>query len=145
MQQNPAHRDTAHKPGHGRRVLVTGSRTWTDTAVIRDALAQVWHPAAVLVSGANPRGADRLAEQCWTAWGGTVERHPANWDQHGRAAGIRRNQHMIGLGADLCLAFIRNNSPGATHCATTTHQAGIPTTIHRADEADRAAEKEQTR
>jgi hypothetical protein len=36
-----------------RRILVTGSRTWTDTAVIRAALATVWHPKTVLVSGAR--------------------------------------------------------------------------------------------
>ena len=54
-----------HQPAAAapRRVLVTGSRTWTDTGTIRDALASVWGDgAAVLVSGARPRGADRLAE-----------------------------------------------------------------------------------
>jgi hypothetical protein len=46
-----------------RRVLVTGSRTWADTAAIRDALAAVWGDGtAVLVSGACPTGADQLAE-----------------------------------------------------------------------------------
>ena len=41
-------------PAAARRVLVTGSRTWTDTGTIRDALAfaSVWGDgAAVLVSG----------------------------------------------------------------------------------------------
>ena len=38
-----------------RRVLVTGSRAWTDTATMRDALARVWvGGTAVLVSGAGP-------------------------------------------------------------------------------------------
>ena len=76
------------EPGAPRRVLVTGSRTWTDTGAIRDALAAAWGDGdAVLVTGACPRGADRLAEQCWTRWGGQVERHPADWARHGRAAG----------------------------------------------------------
>ena len=30
------------EPGAPRRVLLTGSRTWTDTGAIRDALAAVW-------------------------------------------------------------------------------------------------------
>ena len=113
-----------------RRVLVTGSRTWTDTTIIRQALAVVWHPDTVLVTGACPHGADRLAEQCWEAWGGRVERWPADWDQHGRSAGYRRNQDMVHAGADVCLAFIREHSAGATHCATTAQRAGIPTTVH---------------
>ena len=42
-------------PSAPRRVLVTGPRTWTDTATIRDALASVWgNGDAVLVSGASP-------------------------------------------------------------------------------------------
>lgn len=116
-----------------RRVLVTGSRTWTDTAVIRHALAGVWHPDTILVTGDCPHGADRLAEQCWTRWGGQVERHPAQWQRHGRAAGFRRNQDMVDTRPDACLAFIHRHSPGATHCAHAARRAGIPTTVHRSD------------
>jgi len=63
-----------HQHTTPRRVLVTGSRTWTDTALIRTALAAIWHPRTVLITGACPRGADHLTEQCWSHWGGTVER-----------------------------------------------------------------------
>jgi hypothetical protein len=109
-------------------VLVTGSRTWTDTATIRSALAQVWGDGtAVLVSGACPTGADRIAEQTWTRWGGHVERHPADWARHGRSAGYRRNAAMVTAGADLCLAFIRDGSRGASHTARLAEAAGITT------------------
>lgn len=90
--------------GAGRRVLVTGSRTWTDTAVIRAELARVWGDGdAVLVTGACPTGADALAETCWRVWGGRVERHPADWVRHGRTAGFRRNAAMVAAGAQMCL------------------------------------------
>ena len=114
-----------------RRVLVTGSRTWADTAAIRDALAAVWGDGTgVLVSGACPTGADQLAEQCWTQWGGRVERHPAAWDRHGRGAGFRRNAAMVAAGADVCVAFIRNGSRGASHTAQLAEAAGITTRLH---------------
>jgi hypothetical protein len=97
-----------------RRVLITGSRTWTDLLTIRGALREVWGDGTtVLVSGACPRGADCLAEQVWRQWGGHVQRHPADWARYGRSAGFRRNAEMVTTGAEVCLAFIRDNSAGA--------------------------------
>ncbi|MGH3979878.1 MAG: SLOG family protein, partial [Pseudonocardiaceae bacterium] len=111
-----------------RRVLVTGSRAWIDPVVIRTALRSEWSEGtAVLVTGCCPTGADRLAEQIWVSWGGAVERHPAEWKRYGRTAGFRRNAEMVAAGADVCLAFIRARSSGATHTAELAQAAGIPT------------------
>lgn len=114
-----------------KRVLVTGSRDWGKGSPIQSetlerALADAYAPGAVLVSGACPTGADRLAESAWERWGGVVERHPADW-RSGRSAGPRRNRRMVESGADVCLAFIRNGSPGASGCAKMAEDAGIPT------------------
>jgi hypothetical protein len=96
-----------------RRVLITGSRTWTDLPTIRGALREVWGDGtAVLVSGACPHGADCLAEQVWRQWGGHVQRHLADWARYGRSAGFRRNTEMVTTAAEVCLAFIRDNSAG---------------------------------
>ena len=108
------------------RILVTGSRTWTDEATIRQALARHYRPGAVLVSGACPRGADAIAERIWHELGGQVERHPAEWDRWGRAAGFRRNAEMVRLGASVCMAFIRDRSRGATHTGALAEAAGLP-------------------
>lgn len=133
------------------RILVTGSRTWADKRIIREALATVWHPRNILVHGACPTGADMLAEQCWTHWGGRTEPHPAETvcqpcrddcrhgprrrDRNGRSycpvPPQRRNRLMVEAGADLCLAFIQSKSPGATECARLAHRAGIPVRLFR--------------
>lgn len=115
------------------RILITGSRTWADTTVIRDALLAVWHPDTVLVSGACPRGADALCETYWRRRGGRIERHPADWATYGRRAGFRRNAEMVRTKPDICLAFIRDHSRGAEHTAALAQRAGIPTRIYRAE------------
>lgn len=115
------------------RLLITGSREWSDWDTIRHALAMRYQPDIVLVTGACPRGADAIAECVWRNFGGTVERHPADWTAHGKAAGHIRNKAMVDLGADECLAFILNASPGATGCADFAEKAGIATkryTVH---------------
>lgn len=132
------------------RILVTGSRTWADKRIIREALATVWHPRNILVHGACPTGADMLADACWTHWGGRTEPHPAETvyqpcrddchhgprrrGQYGTycpAPPQRRNREMVAAGADLCLAFIQSKSPGATECARLARRAGIPVRLYR--------------
>lgn len=111
------------------RILITGSRDWTDVALIESELRS-WYadvPDAVLVSGGCPSGADRFCEEAWVNLGGTVEVHPADWAKHGKAAGPIRNQLMVDLGADVCLAFRKNHSRGTTHCANAATMAGILT------------------
>lgn len=138
------------------RVLVTGSRSWTDEQAIANALLDAWHDAVqaispdvrfVIVHGDCPAGADRIAKDWATANGRFHEPHPADWSapcaeacpstphrktssRHGDycpLAGHRRNQFMVDLGADLLLAFRRNNSRGTTDCINRAKRAGIPT------------------
>jgi hypothetical protein len=114
------------------RILITGSRTWTAVATMRAALA-LWrqvYPDAVLVHGAC-WGADLMAAGIWLGWHLPVEPHPADWTTHGRAAGFLRNRAMVELGADVCLAFIRDHSLGAEHTAALAEAAGILTRRYR--------------
>jgi len=113
------------------RILVTGSRDWDQPEVIWEALerqVQLHVPAdreGILVHG-GARGADAIAADWAYRYGLGIEEHRAEWDRHGRAAGHIRNALMVGLGAHVCLAFIKNASRGATNCAALAERAHIP-------------------
>lgn len=113
------------------RILVTGSRTWSDILRMTDELrnevlgARMCGLRPVIVHGACPRGADMIAARWARGYGVDQEPHPADWGS-GRSAGFRRNAEMVKLGADVCVAFIRDGSHGATHCADLAEKAGIP-------------------
>jgi hypothetical protein len=111
------------------RLLITGSRDWDDALTIMSEIASVAIPPSswTLVSGACPTGADKICEEFAESLGMTVERHPADWQKHGKRAGFIRNAEMVKHGADACLAFIKNRSKGATMTATLAEKAGIPT------------------
>jgi len=117
-----------------KRLLVTGSRDWSDHRTIYDALYLAYvdlsSDQVVLVSGACPTGADRMAEEAWEGQGLPIERHPADWAAHGKSAGFRRNAEMVNLGADLCVAFHKGNSRGTQHTIDLAHAAGIPVRIY---------------
>lgn len=117
------------------RVLITGSRDWSDITTLFDALDEAYLEAGdfrtVRVVHGAARGADSLA-QVWyesrkeRGWYVEIERHPAKWTQYGKRAGILRNEEMVKLGADLCLAFPLPESKGTKHCMDIARKAGIP-------------------
>lgn len=122
------------------RVLVTGSRDWSDGKTLYDALSYTyldWKRSGppyseefVVVHGAA-RGADTLA-QAWVESVGsqdayiTAESYPAEWERYGAAAGHKRNKVMVDTGIDLCLAFPLGKSPGTRGCMRLAKKAGIP-------------------
>jgi hypothetical protein len=115
------------------RILITGSRLWTDQDRIRQLFTRLcFNPAAVtMVSGRCPHGADRMCEEIATELGWKIEPHPADWKLFGKRAGYIRNAEMVALGADLCFAFIKDRSPGSTNTAYLAKTAGIKTYIFR--------------
>lgn len=112
-----------------------------------------------IVHGGCRSGADAYAD-AWSRWHQRnitdvtvkTEPHPARWEAECRdvcqphhrrpdkrgwtvcpAAGFYRNEDMVHLGADLVLAFIADDSKGATHCARYAESAGLSVlyfTIH---------------
>jgi hypothetical protein len=119
------------------RIGVTISRDWDDYEAIVDALMAVTHASGnpsghtishhkvTLVHGASQM--DFAVAGIAFMLGMQLEPHPADWRGRGKAAGFIRNQEMVDGGADVWLAFIKNGSPGASHCARAAEAAGIPT------------------
>jgi hypothetical protein len=119
-----------------KRILVTGSRDWNNVeticAALESALQLLGGEDVVLVTGACPTGADLIATAYWTMHDlGEIEEHPADWDTHGKKAGWIRNKEMADAGADICLAFIRNNSRGSEMMVDLAEDAGIQTMTWR--------------
>ncbi|MEV6219870.1 SLOG family protein [Nocardia sp. NPDC051833] len=129
-----------------KRLLVTGSRNWTDRLIVRDALAAAWRhlqPGPIMLVEGEADGLDSIAADIWGSAGLPIERHPADWDHcdtnckhaprtradgtpYCPAAGPRRNLKMIRSGADLALAFPLGKSIGTQHCMRHARAAGIP-------------------
>src|SRR5574343_1166770 len=112
--------------GVSLRVLVTGGRDFDDRWRVFDVLDAIhrgpFGPIRVLVSG-HARGADTLAEDWATTRGVTVERHPADWDRHGRRAGILRNVAMLDTRPDRVVVF--PGGRGTAHCAGEARARGL--------------------
>lgn len=120
-----------------KRILVTGSRDWTDEGGILIAIIEALHTLGhvrdeevVIVHGAA-RGADTLAGIETVQCGFRVEAHPADWRAHGKAAGPIRNAEMVRLGAHVCLAFPQRGSVGTWDCVRRAEAAGIPVVVTR--------------
>lgn len=119
-----------------KRILITGSRDWPEEQKDTIELALVLYLSnveggeEVTVVHGGARGADVMAGELAKGMNLQVEVHALtkkDWDRDGKKAGFIRNSKMVELGADICLAFIKDNSRGATMCADLAEKKGIAT------------------
>jgi len=123
------------------KILVTGSRTWTDELIIIRELSK-FPPGTIVVHGAA-RGLDSLADKIARSFGLIPRSYPItteDWNRLGPRAGGLRNSAMLkyenpdkdGVGIDLCLAFTDDyleNSRGTNDMVKKAMRAGIKTKI----------------
>ena len=84
------------------KVLVTGSRNWTDKEAVEINIART-KPDIIIEGGA--RGADTIAkEYAHKTFRKVIEVKP-EWDKYGKKAGAIRNAEMIAMKPDVVLAF----------------------------------------
>lgn len=113
------------------RILVTGSRRWDDAfvvdrelgALLRRIVREDW-TEIVLVHGAA-KGLDTIAAGMAAHYKLRPEAHPAEAHGSWPYCGPMRNQHMVDLGADICLAFPQSKSTGTWDCVRRANTAGI--------------------
>jgi hypothetical protein len=120
------------------KVLTTGSRTWRGvygewiiqlTLNRLEALAIALHSPLRLMNGACPEGADAIVQRWCDRRGVPLDAFPADWANYGKAAGPMRNMYMVHLGADMCVAFLRDNSKGTEGTINLARAAKIPTFV----------------
>jgi hypothetical protein len=138
------------------RLLITGSRQWTDYDTIHAVIARhiAEHGNITVVVG-DARGADALARAATLHLGLVPEEHKADWRCRPQCAarhrgldycpegGFRRNQEMADSGISACEAFdagcVRprclsrppHPSHGTADCAQRADKAGITVNWNR--------------
>ncbi len=110
------------------KLLVTGSRDWSDYELLRDVIAK--SNCTIVVHG-DARGADALAKRAAIELGIEHRPYPAKWHVYGRSAGPKRNQEMLDKEhlpeepIELCLAFPLAQSIGTRDMMRRATAAGI--------------------
>lgn len=123
--------------GAAVKILVTGSRDFTDADMVAKALWRAYvdlrpegliSPDDVMVHHGAARGADTLAAEAARRFGFQVKPFHAYWSQ-GRGAGIRRNTHMVNSSWDavVCLAFYQAgaDNTGTQDCVRKAKDTGL--------------------
>ena len=111
----------------GLRVLVCGSRTWSDTGAIAKQLDPLCRKISLIIQG-GAKGADQCAKDYAEKMEIPFLTYTAEWSRYGRAAGPKRNQRMLDEGKpDLVLAFHKNldSSKGTKDMVNKAKKAGV--------------------
>lgn len=125
------------------RVGVSGSRTWKDETVIRNALDVALAVSVVgrgeplvVVHGKAKRGADWIAHEWVEAMKGagalvTEDPFPPDRRKHGDRCYYVRNLAMVRSDTDLFLFFIHNDSAGATQTLNLARTYAVKRRVYR--------------
>lgn len=106
------------------RVIIAGSRSITDPALVIDAVIESGFDVTEIICG-GARGADLIGKAIGEAVDIKVAMYPITpeeWELHGKAAGHLRNQRMAAV-ADALVAVWDGTSPGTKHMIDTMRKA----------------------
>lgn len=112
------------------RFIVTGGRDFEKVGVVWAVLDTfAWSDKiSCIINGACPTGVDALAN----SWATSIERFPADWRQHGKSAGMIRNEAMARDG-HAAGGLVFPGGPGTAHMLSMLRKYKIPRWIVRPD------------
>ena len=124
------------------KILICGSRDFNNYEYLKNAVnrhvednkSNFPDDEIEIVSG-GARGADTLAERYAKENGFKLKVFPADWDAHGKKAGILRNEemaHYLAISVDKCevIAFWDGSSRGTANMINTAKEFGLVFSIY---------------
>ena len=114
------------------RTIIAGTRTLTDYELVEAAVKASGFTITTVISG-TARGIDVLGERWAEEHGVPVERFPADWEAHGKAAGALRNREMVAV-AEALIAVWDGVSRGTEDCIAEARRRGLKVFVFRVAE-----------
>ena len=111
------------------KTIIAGSRDITDFTTLMKAVDVSKLDITSVVSG-GARGVDKLGEIYASRFNLPIFIFKANWDKHGKKAGILRNIEMA-RNAEALLAIWDGKSRGTLHMITEGHKQGLRVHVYR--------------
>ena len=111
------------------KIIICGGRDYNDYDQVVADLKALPKQDITLITG-MARGADSIALDIAKEYKVTLEKYPADWNEHGKAAEFIRNIQMLEEGKpDLVLAYWDGKSKGTAHTISETKKRNIPIEI----------------
>lgn len=118
-------------------ILVCGSRRFKDdfkaNLFIRNLMIAMKEEGVTHIIHGDAQGADKMAAQAAVDLGMEVTAFPADWETHGRRAGVIRNQAMLEAQPHGVVAFWDGESKGTFDMINRAAKAQVPTQVIRMD------------
>ena len=115
------------------KILIAGSRTWTDECTVRRVLHGLYEemgepdPSTVeLIHGNDPSGADMMCDKYAVEAGWSIKRFSPDWNKYKKEAFDFRNAEMSNYGADIALVFFSERSPKTDKLVDELESKNIP-------------------
>jgi len=132
------------------RILLSGSRAFTNSKVFMDAMIDVIaelqykHETPLynieLIHG-GAKGTDLMGDMFARGYKIKTKVFPANWEEFGKSAGMKRNLEMLFYGIvdplSFLVAFNMNNSKGTTAMMNACKKKNVPSYMFSTEDGEK--------